>query len=213
VLPGNLYETQQLRQIQRSSSPGLDAKLTAAEIGTAHHEFLRLVALERTMNADSLHEEALRLLKQNRLTPAQAGVLDFDGLSDFWNSELGQRIRARQKFVHRELDFTARFSTSELASMFPLMKTGESTGEFVLVQGVADLAVIAPGELWLVDFKTDQLDDEEVASRVRIYESQLNLYALALSRIYRRPVCESWLYFLGLRRAIRIESASIQTGS
>ncbi len=60
--------------------------------------------------------------------------------------------------------------------------------EFVVVQGVADLVVLLPGEIWLVDFKTDEIKSEELTERRRLYEPQLKLYAAALSRIYSRPV-------------------------
>ena len=39
--------------------------------------------------------------------------------------------------------------------------------EFVVVQGVADLVVVLPGEIWLVDFKTDELKSGELTGRRR----------------------------------------------
>jgi ATP-dependent exoDNAse (exonuclease V) beta subunit len=76
--------------------------------------------------------------------------------------------------------------------------------EFILVQGVTDLAVLSPNEIWLVDFKTDQVHSDDLAARVKVYESQLNLYGRALSQIYQRPVTESWFYFLVLKRAVAV---------
>jgi hypothetical protein len=32
-----------------------------------------------------------------------------------------------------------------------------------------------------------------------------DLYALALARIYRRPVTEIWLHFLALRQTVRLD--------
>jgi hypothetical protein len=37
---------------------------------------------------------------------------------------------------------------------------------------------------------------------VKFYEPQLKLYALALGRIYRRPVTESWLHFFSLKKSV-----------
>ena len=76
--------------------------------------------------------------------------------------------------------------------------------EFVVVQGFADLAVILPEEIWLVDFKTDHVDRGELAAVVKFYEPQLKLYALALGRIYRRRVTESWLHFLSLQQSVAV---------
>ena len=61
-----------------------------------------------------------------------------------------------------------------------------------------------PKEIWLVDFKTDELDGDDLSRKVRTYEPQLRLYGMALSRIYRRPVNELHLYFLAARRAVEV---------
>ena len=76
--------------------------------------------------------------------------------------------------------------------------------EYVVVQGVADLVVVQPQEIWLVDFKTDRLTATELPDKVRQYEPQLRLYALALGRIYQRPVTERWLYFLQAGQGVRL---------
>ena len=115
--------------------------------------------------------------------------------SAFWQSEIGKSIRAEAKNVRRELPFTARFLPAEL----PHKSVAEPPeGEFVVVQGAADLVVVLPGEIWLVDFKTDQMTAAELPEKVKFYELQLRLYALALSRIYGRPVSRVYLHFLAL---------------
>jgi ATP-dependent helicase/nuclease subunit A len=189
-----------LSQKTRSAS-----RLSAADIGSAHHEFLQLVSLDRTGSAVDLSQEAHRLQRETRLTPEQLAVFDFDGLAFFWDSTLGRRIRTEKEFVQRELAFTARFAPAELPAMFDQARDPSLEGEFVLVQGVVDLAVISPTGIWLIDFKTDQLVPNELAARVKTYEPQLRLYSAALSKIYQRPVSESWIYFLGLREAVVVD--------
>lgn len=173
----------------------------AAEVGTAHHAFLQHVRLERTGNAEELREEARRLQRENALKPQEVDLLDFESLAAFWNSELGRRVRLQSRYVQRELPFTARFPADELARF-----TGETTDdalgrEFVVVQGVADLAVLLPAEIWLVDFKTDTVSSREVAEKMRLYQPQLALYAQALAKIYQRPVTQCWIYFLSADEA------------
>jgi ATP-dependent helicase/nuclease subunit A len=210
-LPNISPQTSTLARFQATRFTPSESKLSASEIGTAHHEFLRLVSLDRANDADSLKSEAHRLLKERRLTAAQVAVLDFAGLSSFWGSELGVRIRAHQHCVHRELAFTARFSPAELSSLLSQINNSDVANEFVLVQGVADLVLIEPSGICLLDFKTDQLARHEVPARVKMYEPQLRLYASALSRIYRRPVCEAWLYWLALRRADALKNTAFQS--
>jgi ATP-dependent helicase/nuclease subunit A len=150
--------------------------------------------------------EAERMVDSGRLTQEQAESLDLADLADFWNSELGCRIRARARFVHRELGFTARFSPEQLVPFGAQSGRQDVGSEFVLVQGVADLVVISPEEIWLLDFKTDQLKIKNLNARVAAYRPQIELYAHALSRIYRRPVTESWLHFIGLRQSVAVST-------
>jgi ATP-dependent helicase/nuclease subunit A len=71
-----------------------------------------------------------------------------------------------------------------------------------VVQGVADLVVLLPEEIWLVDFKTDEITANALREKKRFYEPQLKLYALALEKIYSRPVTARWLHFLSARKTV-----------
>ena len=188
----------------RASRTGKSPKLSAADIGTAHHKFLQFVSLEQTDNRAALQEEAERLVRERVLTADEAAALDVEALASFWQSELGRRIRQHAPHVRRELAFTARFEPAELASVGAVPADATLAGEFVVVQGVADLVVLLPVEIWLVDFKTDHFGLTELPEKTRLYAPQLKLYAAALSRIYRRPVQESWLHFLALHRSVAL---------
>lgn len=188
---------------KRAADPG---QLSASEIGSAHHLFLQWVSLDRAGSLNELKAEATRLVREKLLSPEQLASLDFTAIESFWQSELGREIRAAATHVRRELPFTARFSPAELAA--PGAKESVPTDdEFVIVQGVADLAVLLPKEIWLVDFKTDRLDESELGAKTRLYEPQLQLYARALSRIYDRPVTRLQLHFLALKLPVALTLA------
>ena len=173
---------------------GKGGRLTAAEIGSAHHRFLELVALERAGTVGGLREEAARLGRENRLSSEEIGCLDFEALAAFWQSSVGAELLARLPWVRRELPFTARFGVKELAP-----QTAMGGEEFVVVQGVIDLAAILPEEIWLVDFKTDHFPAEQLPEKIQLYRPQLALYGEAIGRIHRRPVTRRWLHFLAHR--------------
>ena len=176
--------------------------LPAVDIGNAHHSFLQKVSLAEVGTVAALRAEAQRLDRAGALTSQAAAHLDFAGLAAFWDSDLGRRIREKPQSVKRELAFTARFSADELSRITGNPADPDLEAEFVVVQGVADLAVVLPKEIWLVDFKTDSVAPADLAAKAQSYEPQLRLYAQALSRIYRRPVSECWLYFLSLQKAV-----------
>jgi ATP-dependent helicase/nuclease subunit A len=183
---------------------------SAAEVGSAQHHFLERVSLARTGSVAELKAEAQRLVKQNALKPEEIELLDFKALTAFWTSNVGQQIRKHPAQVRRELSFTARFTPAELAAL-----TGEPieqglSEEFIVVQGVADLVVVLSDELWLLDFKTDQITFEESAERAKAYEVQLQIYAAALSRIYRQEVSRCWLYFLASQQAITVVTRNMK---
>jgi len=191
----------------RTARPKPAGKLSAADIGTAHHKFLQHIVLARAGSQAGLQAEAQRLMGARLLTEDEAAALDLVALEKFWQSEVGQKIRTQSPHVRRELPFTARFAPQELdaiirgvkptpgRSSLPDSSEGQSE-EFVVVQGVADLVVLQPDEIWLLDFKTDELTLDEVAAKTEFYAPQLQLYARALRGIYARPVTNAWLHFL-----------------
>ena len=176
----------------------------AADIGSVHHAFQQLVSLERTGSVEELKEEVKRLEKEQALTAEEIVLLDLDALAGFWSSDLGQNIRAKASYVQRELPFTARFSPQALAEVTREPLEYRLQDEFVIVQGVADLVVLLPQEIWLLDFKTDALNSDEVAAKAKLYRPQMKLYARALAQIFARPVTQCWLYFLRQRMAIPV---------
>ena len=110
--------------------------------------------------------------------------------------------------MRRALPFTARFTPAELSEIMGRLDAPEAVrelaGEFVVVQGVADLVVLRPAEIWLVDFKTDALASAELPAKTARYAPQIKLYAAALTKIYALPVTRRWLHFLALTETVEM---------
>jgi ATP-dependent helicase/nuclease subunit A len=193
---------------ERFELSGGDSGLSAEDIGTANHAFLQHVRLENTEDIQSLKKEAERLIGAEVLSAEEGRALDLAAIAAFWNSPAGRDIRRETASTHRELPFTARFSPAELAAVMgiPLEPAAsrELAGEFVVVQGVADLVVRLEKEIWLVDFKTDRLAAGELRTKTEHYQPQLKLYAGALEKIYGRPVTRRWLHFLAMGETVAL---------
>ncbi len=209
----DLFQNATHQPLAAMHQPLITDRLSPTDFGSAHHKFLQLASLDRVGSASELKAEAERLARQKSLTPEEAALLDFNGLCGFWRSTVGERIRAQKDAVRRELRFTARLPANEIAELTGTTAAQELANEFVIIQGVVDLAVLLPKEIWLVDFKTDAMKAHELQDKARIYEPQLKLYARALSEIYRRPVSEAWLYFLSVGEAIEIELVRNRVGT
>ncbi len=176
-------------------------KLNAAETGAAHHTFLQHVALGATAD---LAAEAARLRQENYLSAAECAVLDLAALAAFWDSELGKKIRSHAENVRRELPFTARFSPPELEKITGVKTAAGLETEFVVVQGAADLVVLLPHEIWLVDFKTDAVHADDLAEKIKTYTPQVQLYAAALEQVFGRKVTLCALHFLAARKTEKL---------
>jgi len=179
-------------------------QLSAAQIGSAHHLFMQHLALARVGSPLDLRNEAERLVQENHLTPDEAASLNFDALFSFWSSEEGRRLASKDPFIHRELPFTARFTPKELHEM-GLGMVLPTSDEFIIVQGVVDLAVMTEQEIEILDFKTDDTRRDRLAAKGAVYAPQVRLYAAALRAIYGRPVRKASLHFLTAGETFAVE--------
>jgi ATP-dependent helicase/nuclease subunit A len=188
----------------RAGRPEKTTSITAADRGNAHHSFLQHMTLESPADMKVLQDEVTRLLKAKVLTPQEARALDLEGIAAFWESTTGRAMLNQRDKVHRELAFTARFGVSELVAHVSADVPPDLDNEFVVIQGVADLAAILPTEIWIVDFKSDQVDEDEIEARTKLYTPQLKIYSAALSRIYQRPATRAELYFIAARASVSV---------
>ena len=83
------------REDARRKAGNPKSEIVAADTGTAHHKFLQHVALEKTGDRAALAAEAERLVREKILSADERAALDLDALAAFWNSQLGQKIRAQ----------------------------------------------------------------------------------------------------------------------
>ena len=159
--------------------------LTAAEMGTALHAFLEhadFSALAAAKAAGGLEEAILaerqRQVDRQLVAPEIAEKLDVSRIRRFVEGEAFAKICAADE-VLRELAFiTALPAEAVLAAQGTEGVRAE--GEQVLVQGIADLVLVYPDHLELLDYKTDRRKTE--ADFLRAYRAQLNLYALAIDK-------------------------------
>jgi ATP-dependent helicase/nuclease subunit A len=200
--------------------------MTASAAGTAHHAFLEFVSLDALDDVANLEAEAERMVECGILAPEERAALELESIAAFWRSTIGRELLEQRHLLQREMAFSARFTLKELnefqaaahESLSGSPAQGASTwqgaepdGEFVVVTGAVDLVALFPKEIWLLDFKTDTADREAWREIARRYEPQVRMYALALSRIYGRPVTRAWLHALRLRQTIAVALAPVGT--
>ncbi|MBQ6024758.1 MAG: UvrD-helicase domain-containing protein [Lachnospiraceae bacterium] len=161
---------------------------------------------------------------KGRLSSEEAGKMPVNKFITFLNSPLADRIRkaeANGQF-YREKQFMILVNAKDINAD----KYGESE-EKVPVQGVIDAMFIEDGEIVILDYKTDRVDTAalkpDVAATgtssigngqpegdtpedrlIKLYKTQLDLYAQAAERLLGRKVKEKLLYSFSLEKEIRV---------
>ena len=192
--------------------PGFLSKdgLTAAEMGTALHAFLEhadFAALAAAKASGTLDEaicaERDRQVAVQLTPPEIAEKLDVRRIRRFAESDAFARICAADA-VLRELAFiTALPASAVLAAQDSAAPEGEAAKASVLVQGIADIVLIFPDHLELLDYKTDRRKTE--ADFLAAYRAQLNLYTLAIDKRFApKKVTYKGIYSLELGKLIEV---------
>jgi ATP-dependent helicase/nuclease subunit A len=173
--------------------------------GTMHHHFLQWVDLNQVLNMDGLTQQCEHMIQTGHLDATAKDTLNFQAITDFWSGNIGQEIQKHYKYVQREMPFTVRFALDELKDIGLSQHTDSAhEKDFVLIQGIIDLAVIRPDFIQVLDYKTDQIGPEDLTPRIEKYRVQVELYARALQRIYQRPVVNKWIHFLAIGRTVEL---------
>jgi len=182
-----------------SSKPAFlsEEKLTAAQKGTAVHRFMECADYEAA-SLDA-QKEADRLVSQGFLSLKEAQSIDLEKIERFFASDLAKRIFDSNR-VMREKKFTIRVPAEEIYPEENL--SPEVAKENVIIQGIIDCTFEEDGELVLLDYKTDRVNDAE--ELVDKYRSQLAIYKKALEMITGLSVKESYVYSFGLNKEIKV---------
>ena len=115
----------------------------------------------------------------------------------FLRSDVGKRMKAawQNGTLKREQQFVMGVPAS-------LVEEGYEGSETVLVQGIMDAYFEEDGQMCLVDYKTDFVDDmQELKKR---YQGQMNYYSYALERISGKKVKNRLVYSVHFGETIEI---------
>ena len=136
-----------------------------------------------------------RMVQLNLISKEQATMVSCEQIARFFTTELGRKLQC-SKNVLREFKFSVLDDGSSYAP--------EMNGEHVLLQGVVDCALVESDGITVVDFKTDHVTENAIASLTDRYYGQVMAYVKALERIYGKPVKYAYLYFFRLNQLVLI---------
>ena len=173
--------------VKRDGNIDRSTQNTAALRGTAYHRAMELLSYN-----GSATEQITELLENDRFAENEKKLLDKDAVMAFLESRLSGRMCEAHKRhkLFREQHFMAGFPANMLIE-------GQKSEELQLLQGIIDAYFEEDGELVLVDYKTDRVQEaKELEER---YTIQLKLYKRALEQLTEMKVKECIIYSTSLK--------------
>ncbi len=164
----------------------LDQQEDAAARGTAVHRILERLPLK---------EFSREALATRYPADAARHARELAWISRFTATPLYARM-AKSPRVEREWSFSYPADTEWLL--------GVPSHERVLLQGVMDACFVEDGAWVLLDYKTDDIADEQPEQYAEKHRRQVTLYGDVLSRITGMPVKEAYLVLLRPGAAVRL---------
>ena len=153
-------------------------KVTGAEIGSATHELMQRIILDKKPTLETLTEA----LEQVQASPAVKDKVNLNKILSFFDTALGQEIVENQDKLYREQPFS-------------MLKRDAKSKEDFVIRGILDGYLLYNDKIVLFDYKTDRY--EFSSQLIERYRGQLELYAEALSRSYQIDRIEKHLILLG----------------
>ena len=170
--------------------------LTPSQRGTALHLAMQYLSLQENHTPQSVERELEQLVSGGFLTKLQAEAADPGRLAAFFTSPLGQAM-CRAQLCRREFKFSVLVPAEEYYD-------GAQQGEQVLLQGVVDAWFAVNGEITVVDFKSDRVNEATQKARAEEYRPQLQAYSRALEEITGMPVRHRILWFFTTNSATEL---------
>ena len=170
---------------------------SATDIDGKYNDAMNLIALLKKSDLDESKEYSLEDIKEfidnlkerHIISEVEADSVNTNLLYRYTKSVLWQEIK-QAKEVHKEQPFYVNIPAKKIYDE-------AEENEMILVQGIIDLYFIdKEGKLVLVDYKTDYVENGNVAKLEEKYKVQLDLYKEALEKTLNRKVDRAMIWAL-----------------
>ena len=149
---------------------------------------------------NKINEMIENLKNKELITQLEAQNINIDKLLQYTKSELWQELK-EAKEVHKEQPFYINIKASEIYDSID-----QNEDENILVQGIIDLYFINKnGQLILVDYKTDYVENGQESNLIEKYRKQLEIYKDALENALNRKVDKIGIYSLYLNKMLFLD--------
>lgn len=182
-------------------------EVSGTDRGSAYHKAMELLDFKAVMNFEDRAEREEEINRQldefERDEVLDAGwrkSIAASKLAHFFESNLAERMAKADSAgkLKREQPFVMGIPAGRLGEEFP-------DSEQVLIQGIIDVFFEEDGKIVVADYKTDVIKTAE--DLILRYQTQLDYYAEALSRLTGRTVSQKIIYSFALGEEIILTSS------
>lgn len=182
--------------------------LSAAEKGTAMHDVMQYLDLNRVGSKEEILKQLDELVYKQLITEEQSKAIRIDKVLKFFNSSLGKRIikAGIEGKLRKEVPFSYEISCTEVYKEFSDSKyEGRYDNETIKLQGIIDCYFEEDGKIILLDYKTDYVENGDIQPIIERYRNQIKYYVRALELKGDKKVSEKYLYLFGADSAVEIK--------
>lgn len=169
-------------------------RLSASQKGTAMHKFMQFCDFAAAKK--DVLAQAKALVEQGKLTTDEAKSLKIESLTAFLNSSLCEKI-IKSEAVYKEQGFMVEIPANEIYDDLDEQFVGEN----IIIQGFADLCFADGDGIFIIDYKTDKADENELVKR---YKKQLDVYEKALKLTFNKEITGKAIYSFYLNKIITL---------
>jgi len=174
---------------------GKSSGKSGTSYGNAIHAILQYIRFDLCSCAEDIQRDVNRLVQERLISEDQANMADIESLTRFFSTPIGKKLQTAKE-VLREFKFSLLDNASKYYQ--------DADDELILLQGVVDCAIIEEDGITVIDFKTDYVTEDTLDEVTERYKPQVQTYASAMERIYRKPVKKLLLYFFSINRFAEI---------
>ncbi len=175
-------------------------EMTGTVRGSAYHKVMELLCFQDISVQQQLwqvEQQMKQAYEEGRLSEEYHEAVRYAKIVDFLETSLAQRmiIADRKGKLYKEQPFVIGLSARRLDQVF-------SPQETILIQGIIDVYFEEDGQLVVIDYKTDAV--EEAEELIRCYRKQLEYYGEALEQLTGKKVKEKVIYSFALHKEVRL---------
>jgi len=173
-----------------------EIEFTKAEIGTVVHFVMQHIDIKIILTKENIKKQINEMSSKKLLTEKEASTVNVDMLAEFFNTEIGNRMKQSSK-VKREIPFVIKKRAKDIISTL-------DEDDVILVQGIIDCYFYEGDEVVIIDYKTDDISQVSIDIVKNKYKHQILSYKEAVEKITNKKVKCCYLYLFDIGESIEI---------